>query len=158
MKKILPVIIIVLIVGAGAFYGGMQYDKSKNSASNLSAAAFANLSPQERQARLQQMSANGQGAQGTGQRSNRASGGGFVSGQIIAKDDKSITLKLPDGSSKIVFFSDSTSVMKSESGAAADLANGQQVTINGTTNQDGSVTAQNIQIRPAQAEPPTNNQ
>lgn len=154
-KTILAVIITAVIVGAGAFYGGMKYDKSKNSASNLSAAAFANLSPQERQARLQQMGANGQGIE---QRSNRTNGG-FVSGQIIAKDDKSITIKMQDGSSKIVFFSDSTSVMKSDSGNAADLANGQQVTITGTANQDGSVTAQNIQIRPAQAAtPPTNNQ
>jgi hypothetical protein len=76
--------------------------------------------------------------------------GGFATGQITAQDSTSITLKMRDGSTKIVFFSPSTSVGKSVSGAASDLAVGQNVMVNGTNNSDGSIAAQNIQIRPDQ--------
>jgi hypothetical protein len=57
---------------------------------------------------------------------------------------------MQDGSSKIVYFSDSTMIGKSTQGAASDLNTGEQVMANGTSNPDGSITAQNIQIRPAQ--------
>jgi hypothetical protein len=134
MKKILPIIIIAVIVAAGAFFGGMKYGQSKNSGT------FS---------RQNFNSANVSGLRGAGR------GNGFASGEIISKDDpakdgagKSITIKLPDNGSKIVFFSDSTEVSKFVSGASSDLEIGKTVIINGSTNADGSITAQSIQIRP----------
>ena len=88
------------------------------------------------------------GAFGGGTRTG-ANRGGLVNGEIIAKDDHSITIKMQDGSTKIVFISNSTQVSKSVSGTLTDLANQVNVTANGTPNSDGSVTAQFIQIRPA---------
>lgn len=76
-------------------------------------------------------------------------GGGFVSGEIIAKDTTSITVKLRDGSSKILFFTTDTPILKSTAGATGDLSIGQQIMTTGKTNTDGSVTADSIQIRPA---------
>lgn len=149
-KNVLITVILVIIVGAGAFYGGMKYNQSKNQTTNLSASGFANLTPEQRQARLQQMGASGLGATARG---NRA-GGGFTAGEIIAKDDKSITVKLQDGGSKIVFFSVATPVTKSVNGSASDLSTGEQVVVTGTANQDGSLTAQSIQLRPAGSQPP----
>ncbi len=144
-KTLLSIIIVAIIVGAGAFYGGMKYSQSKASASNQNSGNFVNLTPEQRQARLQQIGVSGQG---TGQRGARADGG-FATGEIISKDDKSITIKLQDGGSKIVFFSVDTPVMKSVSGNLQDLVTGEQAVVSGTANQDGSLTAQSIQLRPA---------
>lgn len=134
-KIITPIIIAVLVAGGVGFYSGMVYGKSKATTS------FA--------AMRGQFAGNGQG--GTGRGGNRAqfAAGGATSGEVIAKDDKSITLKMRDGGSKIVFFSGTTQVMKAAAGVATDLVLGEQVTALGTANADGSVSAQSIQIRPA---------
>jgi len=73
--------------------------------------------------------------------------GGFTSGEIIAKDDKSITIKLQDGGSKIIFLTSNTPVTKNISGSLVDLKVGSAVTVSGTPNQDGSVSAQSVQIK-----------
>ncbi len=133
-------IIAVIIVGAGAFYGGMQYGKSQAGSGNNAA--------------KQQRLAQGAGGQVQGGQFNRQgrggqAGGGFANGDIIAKDDKSLTIKLRDGGSKIIFLSGSTQIMKSVDGSISDLAVGQNVMINGSANADGSLTAQAVQLRPA---------
>ena len=71
-----------------------------------------------------------------------------VSGEILSVDANSLTVKLPDGSSKIVTFSDTTQINKADKATAADLKTGVTVAVFGTTNSDGSVTAQNIQLNP----------
>lgn len=131
-KKILPIFIIVLIViGGGAFYGGMKYAIGKNSGRQTQ--------------KFQAMSAGG------GFKNNKAGGigkGDFPIGEIIAKDDKSVTIKIGDGGSKIIFYSDSTKIEKNVSGITADLEIGKTIIVNGKTNTDGSISAQSIQIRP----------
>jgi hypothetical protein len=129
MKKIIIVVVLVLVVGTGAFYGGMMY--GKNSAQS---------------SRQQFFQAN---VGGTFQRQvgARGSGLGFVSGEVISKDDQSLTLKMQDNSSKIVFFSDSTSVLKTDQGSIDDIEPGQQIMVQGEENSDGSYTAQSIQQR-----------
>lgn len=143
MKKILPIVIIaVIIVSAGSFYGGMKYGQSQSPVSRRAGLSqFQNLTPEQRQ----QFQQNG------GQRRIGGSqgAGGFTAGEIISKDDKSITVKLGDGGSKIIFYSDSTIIGKMTAGSPADLTVGEQITTTGTANADGSLTAQTIQIRPA---------
>jgi hypothetical protein len=132
MKKILPIIIAVVVAGGLGFYGGTSYnqgaDKSIGTPNGSQNFQAGNLS-------------------GTMRRNGGMQNGGFVGGEIIAKDDKSITVKTQNGGSKIVFFSDSTPVMKSAPGTPADLAAGEEVIVTGSTNSDGSITAQSVQVR-----------
>ena len=96
---------------------------------------------------------NGAGGNRTGGRFGGA-GSGFISGQILSKDANGITVEMHSGAqgqsggSKIVLLSSSTQVMETAEGSAEDLSVGDQVTVMGTTNTDGSVTAQSVQIRP----------
>ena len=152
-KNIIICAIIIFAVGSVAFYGGMQYEKSKFKTGQM--ASGENFSGNNRRIGAnsdQRGMMDGQrDGQNGGQRMGGANGaGGFIGGEIISKDDKSITVKSQDGNSKIIFFSDSTTVGKTVDGSASDLSTGQQVMVNGKTNADGTIAAQNIQIRPAQ--------
>ncbi|KPJ55906.1 hypothetical protein AMJ49_06150 [Parcubacteria bacterium DG_74_2] len=145
-KKILPIIIAFIIISGGAFYGGMKYTQSK-SLQGFGQSDFQelrNLSPEERQQRLQQMGTAGMDL-GVGRIGNRK-GSGFVAGEVISKDEESITVKLQDGGSRIIFYSDSTEVSKFIDGNAEDIEIGKSVTISGETNEDGSITAKTIQL------------
>lgn len=130
-KGVMAVVVIVLV--AGSFYGGTVYAKSSTGGAGARGAAFRG-------------GAQGQAFAG-GQR------GGFVTGEVIAKDATSITIKPRTGGSQIVFVSGSTAVMKAVSGTANDIVIGSQVTVTGAANQDGSVNAQMVQLRPATTTP-----
>ena len=121
MKNSIVVIGIVAIVFAGGgFFGGMKYQQTKTP-----------QFPRGQQVR------------------NRAQGG-MVTGTILSVDATSMTVKLVDNSSKIVVLSGSTTYAKSAEGSQTDLKVGDRVNAFGTTNADGSVTAQSIQINPPQ--------
>lgn len=74
--------------------------------------------------------------------------GGMVNGEVIKKDEQSLVIKTKDGSSKVIYFSSSTEIGKFEKGALGDILEGSSLMINGSSNNDGSISAQNIQIRP----------
>lgn len=128
MKKnilVISAIIVLVAVGGGAFYGGMLYGKGQARPAGFTGGNF--------QTRVNRPGSNG---------SN------FISGNIISKDNTSITVQLPNNGSKIIFYSDATQINKSATGTSADLSTGTLVSVTGTTNSDGSITAQSIQIRP----------
>ncbi len=140
MKNSLVLIVIVaLIMGAAGFLAGMKYQQSKQP-------AF-----------LRQFG-NSQGAR-SGQGQTTRQGFRPVNGEIINADEKSITVKMPDGTSRIVLLSDKTEINKAASGTKEDLKVGETVAVFGTENTDGSLTAQNIQLNPQfRAITPTPNQ
>jgi len=135
---IITVLLLVIVGGAG-FFGGIKYQQSKTS--NAFGQRFA-----------------GQGRQGGPNAINGRQGFRPVNGEIISQDDKSITVKLADGSSKIVLVNDKTTVNKAADATKADLKTGEKVAVFGQENSDGSVTAQTVELNPILRNAPSNPQ
>lgn len=134
MKNIMMILVVVVIAGA-SFFGGMQYGKSQ----------VSSQSPSENRQYVQ----NGQVQNGRGTGfGNRRNGGGATMGQVVSQDANSITLKLPDGSSKIINLSETTMVTKTQVVSKSDIQTGMTIAVFGMSNSDGSVTAQSIQLNP----------
>ncbi len=127
-KGLVKVIVGALVVGAVGFWGGMQYQKSQTPVAQSGSGTFT---------------------RGAGRGAGGGAGGGFTTGSIISNDGTSITIQMQSGSTKVVLVSPSTSVMKTVAGKIVDLRVGTNVSVTGTANTDGSVTAQMIQLRPA---------
>lgn len=119
-------IVVAVLIGVGGFFAGMKYQQSTRS-------SFARQF--------------GNGTQG---RNGGPGRGGFrpVSGEIIKADDTSITVKLTDGSSKIILLSEKTEINKADQAQKSDLKIGERVAVFGTENTDGSVTANSVQLNP----------
>lgn len=134
-------VIVAVVVGGAGFFGGMKYQQSKTPAFGQ---FRANVNGQIGNGRM--MAGNG---------TTRTGGNGFqpVSGEITSVDEKSMTVKLTDGGSKIVILSDSTKVNETQEVDKSKLAIGSQVSAFGTTNSDGSITAQSVQLNPKMNRP-----
>lgn len=128
-KPLIATIIVALLVGVLSFYAGMQFQKTQRSR-NAGQFNFA------------------AGQTGQGQRLRQNGMGRPVRGEIISSDDKSITVKMQDGSSKIVLLSTNTTIIEATSASKQALEKGKQVMVYGTDNSDGSLTAQNVQLNP----------
>ena len=126
-NNVVLIAILALLVGGGAgFFAGSQYQKSQRPSFGQFAGARG-----------------GSGAAGV-----RGRNGNGAAGTILSVDATSMTVKLTDGSSKIVLLTGTTSINKAATAAASDLTVGETVSAFGTTNTDGSITATNVQINP----------
>lgn len=129
-NPMITTIVVAVVTAALAFYGGMHYQQTKASTigQNVGFRQF-------------NRGVGGPGGARGGMRQGAV-------GEITAIDAKSMTVKMPDGSSKIVFFDTSTKVAKTVDGATSDLKIGTSVAAFGTNNSDGSVTATTVQLNP----------
>lgn len=125
-NTIVIALLVAIIVGAGSFFAGMKYQQGK----------------QPSRGDFQAMRGVRQGTPGV----QRPAGTEAIRGEIISQDEESITIKLPDDSSKIVLISENTQINKAAEGSVEDLETGESVMIIGQTNPDGSVSATQIQL------------
>lgn len=124
--KISIVIVLILI----SFYSGIIFSKNKSPMKNT------NFSQNN--------------MHGNTPRNN----GTFLNGEIISKDENSITIKLLDGGSKILFLDkNNLKINKTVPGSETDLNIGEQINATGVNNPDGSILTQTIQIRPNISKP-----
>jgi hypothetical protein len=147
MKRGLAIGVIVavaVVVGVGAFFGGKAVGGGGTPTAQEAIKALQNMTAQERAQVFQNGAGNG--TFGGGTRGANGGAGGFTTGTIVSGDSSSITAKLSDGGTKLVLFAPSTVIAVSKTGSAADLTTGQEVTVTGSANTDGSVTATRIQV------------
>ncbi len=138
-KHVITTVVVAVVIGVVGFFGGTKYGQAKAKSSTPKFAQTFNGAGGNFAARA--------GGAGTGR---TGVNGGLVTGEIIKQDDSSLTVQLPNnGGSKIVLFSGSTAIGRVATGTTADLVTGTNVVVTGSANSDGSITAQNIQIRPA---------
>ncbi|NTV31463.1 hypothetical protein HGA91_05815 [candidate division WWE3 bacterium] len=131
-------IIICLVLCGGSFYGGMIYGEHKTSSNIPTRNGFGANSGQPR--------AFPSGGMQRGNGFPGGSGGGFINGTVTTTSDGTMTVKTADGSSKIVFTNDKTEVSSSVKAQIGDIKTDASVMVRGTTNSDGSITAQSIQL------------
>lgn len=147
-KQIIISVIVLIVVAIISFYIGKKYNSGKS----------------RKDAGLYMMNRGGFNEGGKGENNTRESGarnfqgtrGGanglnMTSGEIINKDANagSVTVKLKDGGSKIIFVNQNTKIQKIIDGGASDLSVGSQIMISGQANADGSINATSIQQRPS---------
>ncbi|MCL4208415.1 hypothetical protein KJZ63_02150 [Patescibacteria group bacterium] len=147
------------VVGATSFYAGTKFQQSRSFSGGFGSGNFAGRmmdSAGNRQFDIKRTGGSTQGFQVGGMLGS----GRPASGEIIAVDGQSLTIKSQDGSTKIVLLSDKTTVNKTEAGATSDLKTGESIMVVGTPNQDGSLTAQVINLgeRLTKVVPQTTNQ
>jgi len=130
-NNFLLVAILVIVVGAAGFFAGLKYQQSKQP-SRTDIQSLGQFRRDMRQSGTQDMQPRG--------------GSGMIRGEIINKDEKSITVKMPDNSSKIILLSENTKINKATEGSVDDLETGKQVVVFGQENPDKSISATNIQL------------
>lgn len=135
-KQWITLIVVAVIFAGGGFFGGIKYQQSKTPSFTARAGGPT-------------------GAAGFAGRRTGSGGGnmGFANGQVLSVDNNNITIKLQNGGSQNVVLAPSTQYRKAVDGTNSDVAVGSQVTVTGTTNSDGSLTAQSVQIRSASSTP-----
>lgn len=129
MKKYLSITLLLVGLTAG-FVGGCyfkNYQQLKQRNSLRNGAVGQRFTP----------NSNGQ---------NRGTFGGGIEGNVISMDEKSVTIKLADGSSKIIFLSDATNYSTLSTALKTDIKNGIKILVSGKSNTDGSLTADRIQF------------
>jgi hypothetical protein len=142
MAKFAVPALVALIALLGGFYGGFRFGQTNASASTAGAAGpNANASPG---AGRNPCSTTG----GTGRNGNNANRA-TVFGQITNVAGNVLTIHNSQCNTDAkVTLSGNAVIQKQVDGSAADLSNGANVTIQGTRNSDGSISANNASILP----------
>jgi hypothetical protein len=118
---------LMLLAGMGGFFGGTTYQKTQ------AGTALGGFS-----------AGGGPSMAGQIQNGSQSQGMAPTSGAILSSDSKSLTIKTSDGSSKIVLLKTDVAINKLSKVSLTDLKKGENVTVFGTSNSDGSLTASSV--------------
>jgi preprotein translocase subunit YajC len=143
-NNLITAILLAIVVGALSFFGGMKYQQSQT-------VNFRNNGQFNFRGQTGMMG----NAQRTGTQRMRNGFGGGTIGEILSIDANSISVKLPDGSSKIVNMSTTTTIAKTATATKSELKTGENIMAFGEVNSDGSITATRIQLNPPQMNRPS---
>ena len=127
--------VLIIVAGAGGFFGGRQYEKSK-------------LPAPFRNANFNARNVNGSIFGGRGFGGQFGAGGSATRGDVTSVSGNTVTVKLANGGSRIVILSSSTQVEKSATASVSDVTVGTTINAIGTANSDGSLTATTVQLNP----------
>ena len=136
-NKTTLITVSIAVIALGAGFGGGY--------------AFKNYQLQKSRGNFMTFGANGAQRFVGNRMGGQANGmfrGGATTGEVISMDDKSITVKMIDGITKIVLFATSTTYSNTVTATKTDVKTGSTVAVFGTPNSDGSITATNVQINP----------
>lgn len=123
--------VTAIVTGGAGFWGGTRYSGERRTmmrVQNTEGRPYGNRVTQ------------GGPSAPMGQRS--------TAGEVTAKDDKSITVKMNDGSSRMIILSDKTTYRTSEESSLDVITVGTKVAVFGESSNDGSMTAASIEINP----------
>jgi len=134
VPRVIAGIVVVAVVAAGSFYGGMVYGKRQGQTALPAAAGRQGMAP-------------AQGAPGAFQRG--AGQGGMLVGRIEVIAEGAILVTDSSGKQTWVYVTDTTLIEKNVSINLADLVRGETVVVSGSPGNDGSITARSVQVSPA---------
>jgi hypothetical protein len=129
------VAVLIFVAGGGGGYviGKDAGKKSATATTTTQAGAFGNFGG----------GAGGAGRRGTGGPNGATGGRAF--GQVLSSDATSITIKLANGSTKTILINGTTTYQKNTDGTKDDVKVGDNISVTGTANTSGSITATTIQ-------------
>jgi len=151
-KKILiitGVILLVILVGAGGFWGGMTYKANQNSQAQASFFEQRGGSPSTGQFPSDGQFPEGMQFQGAGQGNFDQTQGIFrgsgTMGQVKSIEGDVLTISTAQDVTT-VNLADNTTIIKSIEGSASDLQPGVRVMVAGEADDEGNITANQITI------------
>ncbi|MCJ7543799.1 MAG: DUF5666 domain-containing protein [Phycisphaerae bacterium] len=145
LAVVLGAVLVVLLVGGGSFYGGMVFERSRQT--NLQAQFFAGRGFSEGG----QIPLGGIPPEGFGQFTgpNESGGQGVIgrgaNGTIESLEGDTLTLSTAQDQTTVLL-TDQTVINRFVAGERGDLQPGAQVTVLGERDDSGRITATTIQI------------
>lgn len=121
--KILAVVLI-LIAGVGGFYGGTMYGKKENN--QPSQKIIRPMDPSKDQPTREN--------------------GGVFNAEVVSVDNDVLTVKLQDGTSKIVLIPETTPIRTSKQLSFKDIKVGEMLIVTGYVNDESTIRARSIQV------------
>ena len=133
-------VLVVVLVAAGSFYGGMVYGKNQVETTLPVAGEGVEFSGPRGQFGQRGIQMGGEEGQLLREQ------GGMLFGEIQSIGDGELMVTDPNGEQITVYVADTTLIQKQADVTLADLEEGETVIISGNRDDDGNITARSLQV------------